>query len=644
MKKILFSLCTAGILFSANTLKAQTVIFEDSFESYTNFAIANVGNWTLVDADESDTYGIQGYSWTNAYAPQAFNVFNSTATTPALATTATSNWSARTGQKAMVSFAAIMPADGGSGPNNDWLISPPIQLTTDINNLSFWAKACNATYSAEKFRVYVSTTDTSIDSFTPLSDIITTPAAVSWKEYSYNLNQYAGQQVYIAIQCTSEDQFGFAVDDFKVVSIPPATTAPGCTTLSTPANSATGISITPTLTWAAATNADSYDVYLDTNTDPTTLVGNAPSTSYTLTTSLATNTKYYWKVVPKNSVGSASGCTVYSFTTLTVPNCATVTAPANGATNVAYQSLPITWTAPSGTSAASSYEVYLDKNTNPTTLVNTVTTTTYTATNLDPSSTYYLKVIAKNTAGSATGCTVYSFTTMAPTYCTAGATSTSFEKISNVTFANINQNSTATAGYEDFTSTIGNVTAGQTYTFTASFTGTSYDKDHVLVWIDFNNDKDFNDAGEQVLVTATKKSPWTGSITIPAGATATTTRMRVRLNDSGSSTSNITPCGTSTFGQVEDYTLNIASLAVSDVNKADNIKAYPNPVKDVLKLEAAGTIKSVKVFDTAGKQIMTKELNEAKSQIDLSKLGTGVYVVTTTLADGTTTSTKVIKE
>lgn len=51
MKKILFSLCTAGILFSANTVKAQTVIFEDSFETYTDFAIANVGNWTLTDVD-----------------------------------------------------------------------------------------------------------------------------------------------------------------------------------------------------------------------------------------------------------------------------------------------------------------------------------------------------------------------------------------------------------------------------------------------------------------------------------------------------------------------------------------------------------------------------------------------------------------
>ena len=640
MKKILFLLCTAGILFSANTLKAQTVIFEDSFETYTDFAIANIGNWTLTDVDLKTTYGFEGITFPNTQVAKSFQVFNSTTTSPAMTPTDTSDWTAKSGDKIMVAFAAT------SSPwNNDWLISPQIQLTAGLGaTLSFWAKGCDAEYGAEKFKVLVSTTGTAVANFTAISPVVTTPSDATWHEYTYNLNAYSGQQVYIAIQCTSEDQFGFAVDDFKVVTTPPATTAPGCTTLSTPANSATGISITPTLTWAAATNADSYDVYLDTNTDPSTLVGNAPSTSYTVTTSLVPNTKYYWKVVPKNSVGSASGCTVYSFTTLTAPNCATVTAPANGATNVAYQSLPITWTAPSGTSAASSYEVYLDKNTNPTTLVNTVTTTTYTATNLDPSSTYYLKVIAKNTAGSATGCTVYSFTTMAPTYCTAGATSTSFEKISNVTFANINQNSTATAGYEDFTSTIGNVNAGQTYTFTASFTGTSYNGDHVLVWIDFNNDKDFNDAGEQVLVTATKKSPWTGNITIPAGATATTTRMRVRLNDSGSSTSNITPCGTSTFGQVEDYTLNISSLAVSDVNKADNIKAYPNPVKDVLKLEAAGTIKSVKVFDTAGKQIMTKELNEAKSQIDLSKLGTGVYVVTTTLADGITTSTKVIKE
>ena len=325
----------------------------------------------------------------------------------------------------------------------------------------------------------------------------------------------------------------------------------------------------------------------------------------------------------------------------TAPGCAALTSPANGATNLAYLSQTLSQTAPT-TGVADSYDVYIDKNTDPTTLVSNVSGTSYTATNLDPSSTYYLKVIAKNTAGSATGCTVYSFTTMAPTYCTAGATSTSFEKISNVTFANINNNSTATAGYEDFTSVVGEVTAGSTYTFTATFSGTSYASDQVLVWIDLNNDKDFNDAGEQVLVTPTKKSPWTGSITIPATATIGSTRMRVRLHDA-SLTPNLTPCGTSGYGQVEDYTLNIGQLAVNDVSK-NGIKAYPNPVKDIFNIEAQGKIKSVKVFDVTGKQLLTKDLNEATSKIDFTKFNSGVYVVTTTMEDGSTTSTKVIKK
>ena len=326
----------------------------------------------------------------------------------------------------------------------------------------------------------------------------------------------------------------------------------------------------------------------------------------------------------------------------TAPDCATLTAPANGATNVAYFTNTLTWTAPAGGSSLDSYDVYLDKNPDPTTLVTNVTTTSYTATNLDPSSTYYWKVVPKNTAGSATGCTVYSFTTTAPTYCTAGATSTSFEKISAVTFADINNTSTTTAGYEDFTSVTGNVTAGQTYNFTATFSGTSFNSDQVLVWIDLNGDKDFNDAGEQVLVTPTQMSPWTGSITIPATATIGSTRMRVRLHDS-SLGANLTPCGTSSYGQVEDYTLNIGALAVSDVSKND-IKAYPNPVRDIYNIEAQGKIKNVKVYDVTGKQLFVKDINEAKSQIDFSRFNSGVYIVTTTMEDGSTTSSKVIKK
>lgn len=323
------------------------------------------------------------------------------------------------------------------------------------------------------------------------------------------------------------------------------------------------------------------------------------------------------------------------------PNCATPTSPANGATGIVYNSVNLTWTAPTTGSEAASYDVYLDKNANPTTLVGNVTGTSYTALNLDASSTYYWRVVPKNAAGSATGCSVFSFTTIAPTYCTAGATNTSFEKISNVSFADINNNSTSTAGYEDFSQVVGNVTAGQPYPFTASFTGTSFGDDQVLVWIDFNNDKDFADAGEQVLVTPKKTSPWTGTITIPANTSAGQVRMRVRLHDSVL-TPNLTPCGTSSFGQVEDYTLNITALAVSDVSKTQ-VKVYPNPVVDILNVEAASKVSTVQVFDLTGKVVSSHALSAVKNQVDLSKLAPGVYVVNIQTENGTQ-SVKIVKK
>ena len=57
MKKILFSLFVTAALSATNTMKAQTVLFEDSFETYADFEISNVGNWTLTDVDLKTTYG-----------------------------------------------------------------------------------------------------------------------------------------------------------------------------------------------------------------------------------------------------------------------------------------------------------------------------------------------------------------------------------------------------------------------------------------------------------------------------------------------------------------------------------------------------------------------------------------------------------
>lgn len=95
--------------------------------------------------------------------------------------------------------------------------------------------------------------------------------------------------------------------------------APGCASALSPANGATGISkCAPTLTWTAPASAGcnaatSYDIYFGTSSTPA-YYGSSTTNSIDLGI-LSASTTYYWKVVPSNSSGSATGCTTQSFTT-----------------------------------------------------------------------------------------------------------------------------------------------------------------------------------------------------------------------------------------------------------------------------------------------------------------------------------------
>lgn len=159
----------------------------------------------------------------------------------------------------------------------------------------------------------------------------------------------------------------------------------------------------------------------------------------------------------------------------------------------------------------------------------------------------------------------------------------------------------------------------------------------VLVWIDLNQDGDFDDAGEKVLVTTAKKSPWTGSIAIPATAKIGQTRMRVRLHDS-TLTPNTTPCGTSGYGQVEDYTLNVGQLAVSDVKK-NSVNVYPNPAKDVINISNVSSKAQFEIYSVGG-QLVNQGITDGK--VNVSKLTKGVYILSVE-SNGEKTQTKFIK-
>lgn len=147
--------------------------------------------------------------------------------------------------------------------------------------------------------------------------------------------------------------------------------------------------------------------------------------------------------------------------TFNAPACATVTVPANGVNpnngNI------VSWPAVGG---ASGYKVYLGAATGIYDLVNgtVITTTNYVLSGLLANTSYFVKVVPTNAIGDATGCSESTFTTGISSYCddvtNSAPDQADFEKISKVTFAGIDNLSTSTNAYEDFTTIVGTVEQG----------------------------------------------------------------------------------------------------------------------------------------------------------------------------------------
>jgi hypothetical protein len=97
---------------------------------------------------------------------------------------------------------------------------------------------------------------------------------------------------------------------------------PSCATQNSPANAAVNVANCSSLTWTApavagCSTVDSYDVYYGT-TNPPPFYANTTNTTYPITG--IPSTVYYWQIRPKNSSGSAAGCSIRSFTTSATGN------------------------------------------------------------------------------------------------------------------------------------------------------------------------------------------------------------------------------------------------------------------------------------------------------------------------------------
>ncbi|PJJ54413.1 GEVED domain-containing protein [Hymenobacter chitinivorans] len=226
-----------------------------------------------------------------------------------------------------------------------------------------------------------------------------------------------------------------------------------------------------------------------------------------------------------------------------------------------------------------------------------------------------------------------------PTYCSSKGTSVSYEYIDYVGLGSIARTSGADAGYYNGTALTTTVAAGstQTISFSAGFTGTAYGE-YFKVYIDYNQNGVFTDAGELVVnaASSTSSATRTGSFTVPLTAKSGATRLRVVMSDNSATTS----CGSYSYGETEDYTINIsggaarAATAARMGGSASEYSVYPNPATDVLNVvipsdrDAAAV--SVKVYDVRGAEM--KQAQFENGQLNVSQLAKGVYMLT--IADG----------
>ena len=331
------------------------------------------------------------------------------------------------------------------------------------------------------------------------------------------------------------------------------------------------------------------------------------------------------------------------------------TTPSNvSASSVTETSATISWSASSDNVGVVGYNVYQGS-----TFLGTTANTSATISSLTAGTTYTFYVTAYDAAGNESVSGSVTFTTSSSsggggnvTYCDSEGSNSSYEWIDYVAFGTMTNATGDDGGYADYTSYVANVTPGSTNTlvFSCGFSSSTY-TEYWKVWIDYDQDGTFDD--DEVVASGSSSSANNLSVdvTIPTTASLGSTRMRVSMKYNAEQTA----CETFTYGEVEDYTVNISntlasqgitSFASVDASPLGNeeafvLKAYPNPTKDMVQVNVQNRDNaSFRIVNTIGQLVSRGDL--ISNTISVSELSKGMYLLE--VFDGQKTlTTKLIK-
>ncbi len=315
----------------------------------------------------------------------------------------------------------------------------------------------------------------------------------------------------------------------------------------------------------------------------------------------------------------------------------------------------VSWGAASG---ATSYNLQYKTSAATTwTTLTGLTTTSRALTGLAAATTYQYKVQTVCASGPAAYSTTSSFTTSSAslTYCASKGNSVAYEYIDKVAIGSIARTSGADAGYFNGTASSTSVGAGasQTITVSAGFVGTAY-TEYFRIYADWNNNGVFTDAGETLVTAAgsTSAADRAFAFTVPAGTTNGAHRLRVVMSDASATTS----CGTYSYGETEDYTLNVTGGAryatAPEASSINELSVYPNPTQGqaatlrfVMTGATTGDV-AIRVYDLTGRTVHQQTLaaQAGATEQALPTLPAGLYMVSVQGATGEQTTKLVVSQ
>lgn len=247
--------------------------------------------------------------------------------------------------------------------------------------------------------------------------------------------------------------------------------------------------------------------------------------------------------------------------------------------------------------------------------------------------TYTVSLTATNSAGSDTEIKTGYITVKEPlSYCTPTGINNTSEYITSVIIAGVTSTTgKGASGYVKYDAPVFNLTAGvsASYSLTPAKTTSHYWK----IWIDYNQDGDFLDAGETAVTVNNKKNKANGSFTVPVSASSGTTRMRIAMKTGGT----MNPCDGTFTGEVEDYSVNIVKTGIiggglnddEAIQTMPELKLYPNPAGNILNISITLATEDmiIRIYSVHGRQMDKIRVKSDLLQLDLSRYPAGLYYI-----------------